>query len=232
MSSERQRLWVVTECYSPDLVPTGQCLTHAAEGLADELDVNVICGRPDLISRGIRVANRETWRNVKIFRVWSTRLNKNLMINRIANTVTLGVSVFLRSLRSFRKGDRILAATAPVHLPFTAAVASLIKGGSYALLIQHYYPDHFVAIGKLKQNSILVKAIHFANAWLFKHAARIIVVGRDMTEIVSARTDGLGIPIKTIPNLADTDEILNQRTAVQTKVTFDIALEQFRKALR
>jgi colanic acid biosynthesis glycosyl transferase WcaI len=204
---EKPRLWVVTECYYPEVVSTGQYLTQIAEGLAKEFDVKVICGQPNYLSRGTRASRQEARKGVEIFRVWSTLLDKNVVLKRVVNMLTLGLSMFWRSLRNFRRGDRVLVVTAPPNLPFTTAVASLIRGASYSLLIHDLYPDQLVALGKLKQNSITVKAMHAANSWLFKHAARIIVVGRDMAELVSARTNGGGGMVKTIPNWADTEEI-------------------------
>ena len=205
--SEKQRLWVVTECYFPEVVSTGQYLTQTAEGLTDGYDVKVICGQPNYLSRGSRAPKHETRNDVEIFRVWSTLFDKNVVVNRIVNMFTLGLSMFWKSFRSFRRGDKILVVTAPPNLPFTTAIAGLFKGASYSLLIHDYYPDQLVALGKLKPNSFPVRAMHFANSWLFKHSARIIVVGRDMAELVSDRLNGLGVPVRMIPNWADIDEI-------------------------
>lgn len=205
--SKKQRLWVVTECYYPEVVSTGQYLTQTAEGLADRFDVKVICGQPNYLSRGTRAPRNETHKGVEIFRVWSTLLNKNVVAYRVVNMITLGLSMFWRSLCEFRPGDKVLVVTAPPNLPFSAAIAGLIRGSSYTLLIHDYYPDQLVALGKLRANSFAVKTMHFANSWLFKHAARIVVVGRDMAELVAARTGGLDVPISTIPNWGDVDEI-------------------------
>jgi hypothetical protein len=35
----------------------------------------------------------------------------------------------------------------------------------------------------------------YMNRWLYKHASRIIVVGRDMFELMTRKTDGLDVPI-------------------------------------
>jgi glycosyltransferase involved in cell wall biosynthesis len=204
---EKPKLWVITECYYPEVVSTGQYLTQTAEGLTDQFDVNVICGQPNYLSRGLRAPAEEHRNGVNIFRVWSTLLNKNVVIFRVINMLTLGAAMFWRSLRKLSKGDKILVVTAPPNLPFTTAVASLLKGASYTLLIHDYYPDQLVALGKFGSNSLVVKAMHRANSWLFKHAAKIIVVGRDMAELVASRADGLDVPISTIPNWADIDDV-------------------------
>lgn len=205
--TEKQRLWVVTECYFPEVVSTGQYLTQLAEGLTDSFDVKVICGQPNYLARGTRAVNREVRNGVEIFRVWSALFDKNVIANRVVNMLTLGLSIFLRSLRSFRKGDKVLVVTAPPNLPFTIAIASLLKGSAYTLLIHDYYPDQLVALGKFRSNSLIVRLMHFANSWLFKYTTRIIVVGRDMADLVGARIHGLDVPISVIPNWGDVDEI-------------------------
>ncbi len=237
--SEKQRLWVVTDCYYPDAVPTGEHLSQIAEGMTEEFDVRVICGRPSRLSRGIQIPGREMRNGVEIFRVWGTQLDKNVFTKRIVNLFTFGFAIFWRSLRSFRQGDRVLVATAPPNLPFTTAIASLVRGCSYSLLIHDLYPDQLVALGKLKDNSVSVNVMHFANAWLFKHAARILVGGDDMAELVSARTYGSGVPIKTIPYLAkyDSKDELSEigkpeQSPAEKTLNFDASLQRYLEALR
>jgi Glycosyltransferase len=46
-----------------------------------------------------------------------------------------------------------------------------------------------------------------ANRWIYKHASKIIVVGRDMKELVEAKTAGLDIPVVNIPNWAELDDV-------------------------
>lgn len=201
------RLWIVTECYYPEVVSTGQYLTQIAEGLADDFDVKVICGQPNYLSRGAKAQKYEVRNNVEIFRAWSTLFDKNVVVNRVINMLTLGLSMFFCSLRSFRKGDKVFVVTAPPNLPFSTAIACLARGGSYTLLIHDLYPDQLVALGKLRRGSIFTKLLDFGNRWLFKFASKIIVVGRDMHELIQRKSDGLDIPIVTIPNWADIDAV-------------------------
>jgi hypothetical protein len=233
---EKQRLWVITECHYPEVTSSGHYLTKIAEGLTDTFDVKVICGQPSFLSRGTDSLIHGSPNGVEIFRVRGTNFDTGFAVKRTVNTITRGVSMFWGSLRSFRKGDRVLVVTSPVHLPFTTAIASLVKGGSYTLLIKELYPDRLVSLGKLKQNSIVVKAIHFANAWLFKHAARIIVVDPEIAKLISAYTGGLGVPIKIIPDWADSNELLGisepARKPAEFRYTLDVALERYRNALR
>jgi colanic acid biosynthesis glycosyl transferase WcaI len=203
MASEKPRLWVVSEVYYPELTSTGYYLTTLAEGLADTFDVNVICGQPNYAARGVKAPRRETHNGVEIHRVWSTALDKNVIVNRIVNMVSLGAVMSVKALRLFRGGDRVLVVTTPPSQPFTIAFPALLRGAAYTLLLHDVYPEQLVATGHTSPNSAVVKILHVCNRWLYKHASKIIAVGRDMKELVEAKTAGLDIPIAVIPNWAD-----------------------------
>jgi len=200
----KERLWIVTELYYPELTSTGYYLTKIAEGLADIIDVKVICAQPNYLYKGITAPMNEVRNGVEIFRVYSTRLNKNIIPFKLINMTTLSFSVFFKSIfRGFTAGDRVLVVTTPPALPFIVAVATLFRGASYTLLIHDNYPEVLVATEKVSSDSILVKLMNFSNRWLYKHAARIIVVGRDMKELLERKTAGLDVTIDFIPNWAE-----------------------------
>lgn len=206
-SIPKQRLWLICELYYPEVNATGHYITQIGTGLADEFDVNVICGQPNYLSKGVRAPNRDTHQGVNIFRVWSTTLNKNVLAFRLINMITIGSSMFLKCLRQFKRGDRVLVVTAPPSLPYTTALAALIKGAPYIVLLHDLYPDILVAVGKTRTGSFLFNSIERLNRWLYKHSNRLVVVGRDMHKRVSHKSEGLDVPIVTIPNWSDLDAI-------------------------
>ncbi len=55
-------------------------MTGIAEGLTEKFDVKVICGQPNYAARGTRAQKKENHRNVEIFRVWGTTLNKDSIV--------------------------------------------------------------------------------------------------------------------------------------------------------
>lgn len=202
-ATRRQRLWVVTEVYYPEMISTGYYLTSIAEGLSDEFDVKVICGQPNYASRGMTAPRVEIHNGVEIFRSWSTRLDKNVISYRVINMLTLGASMFIKSIGKLRRGDQVLVVTAPPSLPFTTALAALIRGAGYTLLLHDTYPEILIAVGKANPDSLLVNIANRLNRWLYKNARRIIVVGRDMKELMERKTNGFDSSIVTIPNWAD-----------------------------
>ena len=206
-ANKNPRLWIVTELYYPEETSTGYYLTRIAEGLADGRDVKVLCGQPTYSARGIVAAKHEVHNGVEIFRVSGTTLDKNVIVFRLINMITLGLSVFFRALRNFRRGDRVLVVTTPPSMPFVVAIAALAKGASYVPLIHDNYPEILIAVGKSSQGSLLANSIDFFNRWLYKYAEKIIVVGRDMHDLLTRKTSGLDIPLVTIPNWAELESV-------------------------
>jgi glycosyltransferase involved in cell wall biosynthesis len=202
---------VVTEVYYPEETSTGYYLTSLAERLAGIFSTSVLCGQPNYSVRGTRAAKFEQHNGVDIYRASGTTLNRNVIPFRLVNMLTLGTSVFFHGILRFRRHDRVLVVTTPPNLPVLAALASLARGATYTLLIHDLYPDVLVAVGKLKRNSVSVRAIDFINRWLYKNAERVIVVGRDMEQLVRAKAKGLDLTISTIPNWAEIDDVKPQQ---------------------
>ena len=93
--SRKQRVWVVSELYSPELTSTGYFLTGIAEGLAGVYDVFVLCGQPSYWARGVRAPRRELLNGVNVKRCLATTLDKNNPPYRLINLVTISISVFV-----------------------------------------------------------------------------------------------------------------------------------------
>ena len=203
----RKRLWVVSEVYYPEETSTGYYLTAIAEGLADRFDVKVLCGQPNYSARGIRAPKHEFHNRTEIFRAAGTTLNRNVLAFRLINMLTLGLSVFFHGLQRFRRGDRVVVVTTPPSMPFIVGLASLFKGAIYTPLIHDCYPEGPIAVGMLKMGSLTARTIDFFNRWLYKHARKIIVVGRDMKELIDRKSDGLDACIEVIPNWAEIDDV-------------------------
>lgn len=216
-------LWVVSELYYPELTSTGYYLTKIAEGLTDKFTVKVLCGQPNYSARGTKAPSRESRNGVEIFRVAGTTLNKNVILFRIINMLTLSFSTWFRAIRSFGPGDQVLVVTNPPLMPFVIAVASLLRGAQYTLLIHDNYPEILIAVGKIKAASGFANLSNFANRWLYKHSAKLIGVGRDMKILLEAKSAGLDVPIAVIQNWAELESV-EPRERVKNKMLADLNL--------
>lgn len=203
-------LWVVTELYYPENNQTGYYMTGIAEGLARDFNVKIICGQPNYAARGTRAARREIHREVEIFRVWGTTLDKNVIFFRLINMLTLGASMFLKTLASLKCDQSVLVVSAPPTLPFITAFAARLRRARYHLIIQDKYPETLIAVGKADAGSIFIRLLDKLNSRLYGGAGKIFVVGRDMRELVEAqmpdKTDSKP-SIEVIQNWASLEEI-------------------------
>lgn len=208
-SKIHNRLWVITELYYPENNQTGYYLTKIAEGLTEQFDVKVICGQPNYAARGTLAPKNEYHQKVEVFRVWGTIWDKNVLAFRLVNMLTLGASIFLKSLVKFKKNEAILVVSAPPSLPFLTALAAKLRRANYTLIIQDKYPETLIAVGKAKDNSVSVKYLNKLNQWLYKNAKKIIVVGRDMMELVETQLEISNdkTEIEVIQNWASLEEV-------------------------
>ena len=165
---DSETLWVISELYYPEETSTGYYLTRIAEGLADDFQVKVLCGQPNYSARGVKSPAMEVHRKVEIFRVWGTTLDKNVIPFRVINMLTLGLAVFWKAFWKFRKNEKVLVVTTPPSLPFITALAAILRGAKYYLLIHDNYPEILIAVGKTRENSLLVKVLHFFNRQVAK----------------------------------------------------------------
>lgn len=220
----KQTLWVVTELYYPEETSTGYYLTRTAENMTAAFDVKVLCGQPNYSARGVRAPKHEIRNGVEIYRAGGTTLNKNVIIYKLINMITLGFGTFFQGLVNFQAKDRILVVTTPPTLPFVTAIAALLRGAHYVLLIHDNYPEILFAAGKSSENGAFANILNFCNRWLYKHASKIIVVGRDMEVLIRRKTAGLDIPIAVIQNWAEL-ETVEPRPRAENHLLKELGLE-------
>ena len=201
------RIWLVSELYYPEETSTGYYITRIAEGLADRFDVHVLCGQPTYFKRGVRAPRTELHKSVSIRRCAGTTLDKNVIAYRLLNMITLSLSTFTRALVHFKRGDEVMVVTNPPSVPFLIALACLLRRSRYLLLIHDNYPEILIAAGKVKSNAWLVRIMNRLNKRLYRGAARIVVVGRDMKELVTRKLDGDASHISMIPNWAELESV-------------------------
>ena len=80
-----------------------------------------------------------------------------------------------------------------------------LRGVPCVLLIHDVYPDVAVAAGLLRPTSLLTRWFDRAVRRLYRSMDRIIVLGRDMRELVERKLPPGDDRVEIIPNWADTD---------------------------
>jgi colanic acid biosynthesis glycosyl transferase WcaI len=205
----KKKVWIVSELYYPEETSTGYIVTRIAEGLSPYYPTHALCSQPTYSARGISAPVREVCNGVVIRRCRATTLNKDVLLFRLVNLLTISLSMFFHAVGSFGKGDVVLVATNPPTLPFFIAVACRIRGAKCVLLVQDVYPESLVAAGLLDGRSFSVSFLNRLNLVLYGAMERISVVGRDMDALVRKKlVDGTSANIVIIRNWADADQII------------------------
>jgi len=203
-----RKLWIISELFYPEQTSTGYFLSEIARGLASDWDVAVICAQPTYSERGTKASRRETWHDVKVRRMWSTRFDKDRLHLRTVNLVTFTVTCLLFVLRRIRRGDRVLVVTNPPSLFPLIGMLARLKGAKSLLLVHDVYPDVLSVTGHLKREGLVYRAINRLVSAAYRQYDRIIVLGRDMQELIQSKS---GLPtskLPIIPNWGDTDEVV------------------------
>ena len=200
-------VWIISEIYYPDEDGTAYYLTRLAEYLAGYYAVRVICGIPKYSARGAAVPRSEVRRGVRIERCLDVSLNKNILACRIVNAVFTSLSMFFKTLRRVHAGDTVIVVTNPPVLPFLASIASQLRGARCILRIDDVYPEAMIAAGLVRGDGLSARVMRFLNGILYRSMDRVVVLGRDMKDLVSVRMNGKRSRIRLIQNWADTDSV-------------------------
>jgi len=205
-------LWVISELYYPEENSSSRYFTQIAEGLAEVAPVSVICCQPGYHQRGIRAPWSEKRHGVRIERCRATTFDKNVLPSRIVNLVTSTVALFSRALWRLNSGDVALVGTNPPTLAGAVALACRVKGAQCVLRMDDVYPEAVFNAGFMRPGGIPARALQRVARLLYERVNSIVVVGRDMQELVDARLGGKSSKVTVIPNWGDV-----QAVAVQPK---------------
>jgi colanic acid biosynthesis glycosyl transferase WcaI len=191
------KLVVVSQHYPPDPTTTATIMSEISEHLAAERTVLVLSGTPGSQTGDSTPSPRPT-----VVEIASRIPEKARLIRRAAAGASFAIRVFVMLIRKLRRGDVVLAVTAPFMLPYAVAVAARLKGARSALILHDLYPDVLVMAGLLKPASPLTWALHGANTLMFRMLDAVVTIGRD-TERLLLRYRGMTRDkIHFIPNWA------------------------------
>lgn len=202
----RLRIWILSELYRPELTSTGYFVSEIAEYLARRRDVTVLCSQPSYSARGQRAPRRENLNGVRVERLWSP-LGQRRLLQRAADMLGFSVRAFLRAAGGAGRHDVLIAVTNPPVLPYVAAIVSLLRKTRLVLLIQDVYPEVLASTGFLTRGSMLLRVFDRLSIWLYRRADAIVVLGRDMQELIAGKLPDGGARMRVIENWADLEDI-------------------------
>jgi colanic acid biosynthesis glycosyl transferase WcaI len=189
------KIVIVSQHFAPDPSTTATYLTAVAYSLKTDCEVLVISGTahsasaPPAGTAQPRIVEVATWTPAK-----------DALARRAIAMVLLSVKMFFATLKHVTRNDVVLCVTTPFALPYSVALATKLRKASAVLLIYDLYPEALVMAGLAQPQSLVARAIRFANGFLFPALAAIITIGRDVEPLLLAYRNVQSRKIKFIPN--------------------------------
>lgn len=208
------RLWVISELYYPEETSTGYIVTRLAEGLAQRLEdweVHAIAAQPTYSMRAVLAPAYEQRNGVAIHRIRSTTLDKDVLIKRTLNMVTVSVGLALKALVSVRRGDVLLVVTNPPVMPLLMQLIVKYRRALLVLLVHDLYPDLPIASGALKATGMTARIWQASTTRLLRACDRIVTLSSDMAELICNRSGRSRADVAVVPNWADVESVAPRR---------------------
>lgn len=181
------KILLLNQVFYPDVVATAQHLTDLATELsAQGHEVTVVSGRRAYEHPETIYPVRETWRGVKILRVYSTRFGKGAKWRRAADFASFLIFCCARLL-FLRRHDVVLALTTPPLISFIGAWRAKLWGARFCYWVMDFNPDEAIAAGWLRADSFAAKFLERLSRFSLRQADGIIALDRFMRSRIAAK---------------------------------------------
>ena len=181
------KILLLNQVFYPDVVATAQYLTDlAAELSARGHAVTVVSGRRAYEHPETIYPARETWRGVKILRIFSTRCGKGARWRRAMDFASFLFFCCARLL-FLPRHDVVLALTTPPLISFLGACRAGLWRAKFCYWVMDFNPDEAIAAGWLRADSFAAGFLERLSRFSLRRAAGIIALDRFMRDRIVAK---------------------------------------------
>jgi colanic acid biosynthesis glycosyl transferase WcaI len=192
-----RKVVIVSQHYAPDPSTTASIVTTIAKHLARTFEVLVLSGTSGALPRASQKADQPFVVEIKNSMPSKTALKKRALLETIFAIRTFGAL-----LKTLNRGDIVLTVPAPFILPYVVTAAAWIRRAKTILILHDLYPDVLVMAGILQPTSITTRILRAANRLMFPALDSIVIIGRDMGDILMGYKGMTRDKITFIPNWA------------------------------
>jgi len=193
---DKKNIWIVTELFYPEETAVAYIFTRIANYLSNSYQVKVICG-PEFYDNNKKefFDDLNISKGIEIFRTKSPNLNKNSLIQRTIKITIISLRMGLLMCRKIPKGEKVLLATNPAPLLLLVRIIQSYKKFQLHILVHDVFPENTIPAKIFKNDkSIVFKIIKHLFDKAYSCADHLIVIGRDMKEIISTKVNRFKTP--------------------------------------
>jgi len=180
-----KKIVVISEYFYPNERTDAFLLTEITKKLSEVNDGNieVIC------TSELNSSEELEFLDSKIVRLKKSKLNENNILLRIIKFLILTFKLSLKAFFTIKKNDRVFLTTNPAFLIPVISIFRIFKSFEYTLLVYDVFPENISAAKIISKNSLFYKIIKKIYDWSYSKADRLIVIGRDMQEVILEKTN-------------------------------------------
>jgi hypothetical protein len=181
------KILLLNQVFYPDVVATSQYLSDLAAALVERgHEVTVVSSRQAYEHPKTIFPARETWRGVKILRVFSTRFGKGAKWRRAADFASFLVFSCIRLL-FLPRHDVVVALTTPPLISYLGAWRAKLWRARFCYWVMDFNPDEAIAVGWLRADSFAAKFLERLSRFSLRRADGIIALDRFMRDRIVAK---------------------------------------------
>jgi hypothetical protein len=225
----RNKIWIVTELFYPEETATAFIFTRIANHLSKTYKVSVICG-PQFYDNNKKEFFDDIVisKDIEIFRTKTLKLDKNSLIQRTLKFIILTLQMGALMRKKIAKGEIVILATNPAPLLLLVGVLKHFKKFQLHILVHDVFPENTIPAKIFKNNkSIIYKTIKILFDNAYSSAEHLIVIGRDMHEILSNKTNISNKPpeISIVPNWSNPEKfsVLSRKRHTEDRIIIQYA---------
>lgn len=202
-------LWIVSELFYPDQTSTSYILSKIADKMTEKYDVNVITTNNSYQHDTPEKTHYSIDKNINIIRVGSKNLDKNKLGQRLIRMIRLTDLLFSELKKRIKENDKLLIPTNPATLLLKCARLKKSMDIEFNILVHDVFPENAIPAGIISsKRSLIFKCLSNIFNKRYSIADKLIVLGRDMYEILSMKVGKRGNPqITIIENWGDIENI-------------------------
>jgi glycosyltransferase involved in cell wall biosynthesis len=187
--------------FYPEMVSTGLHMTELATGLAERgWLMQVYCAAPE---RQLSEDGAEEYNGVRIRRIKPLGNHRRNLAARLVFALSFTFGCLWRVARDRSRLAGLIVTTNPPFVGLAALAMRMLFGMRYLVIVYDVFPEVAVRLGVLRKGSLFERLWDWFTRRLLRSASHVVVIGRDMEEIIGAKVGSDGPPITLIPNWSD-----------------------------
>lgn len=175
------KILFLTDNFPPEVnAPATRTYEHCRRWTEAGAEVTVITCAPNFPQGKVypgyrnRLHSVETVDGIKVIRVWTYITANEGFVKRSLDYLSFAVSAFFAGLSE--KADVIVATSPQFFTTFAGFSLSLVKRRPWVFELRDLWPESIATVGALKQGGRLYRWLERTELFLYRRAARVVVV--------------------------------------------------------